>query len=754
VDNDERQGSRDGGIGGRVSGREHEIDELNRKVWNEMLSRPEESLATANNVLSLSEAEGYRKGRADALLNIGWCEHYLTQSGPALRSFQQALDSYTDLDDSLGIIKTLNAFGTAYFNLGRYDRAMDFYTRSLEDARKAGNRWREAVTLSNIGEVCLDLGEHKEALDYFLRAYETIPDDSESELVSNILLNIGTTFRRMENWVLAKEFTEKALAICQESQNLQLSAQCWLSLGRIACASDERKAAEGHFLKALDAVERLKNEKVKAETLLELGTVQVLESRPSKALERYNAALASAEHIGSKALINQAYERLSEAYELLKDYRTALDYYRRYARYEREVLSEDTTRKIKNVTVQYEVEKSRQEAEIYRLRNYELRQKTEELEEANRQILSISELGRRITSSLDFDNIISTLYESLKSHMDVTVFGIALHDEVDDTLEWRVFMENGKRLHRPIKKLEYGKSFAAWCVQNRKSIFVTDAEKDSEKYVPEGRTSLGKPAVGLIFVPLLIEERVIGILTIQSYEKDSYTESHRILLEALSPYLAIAIENSLIHDRVEELNRSIIGEKEELEQAAMRSSHLANHDALTGLPNRRLLFELLQKSFDIASRSHTKVGVIYMDLDNFKPINDRFGHLAGDSALITISARLRSILRASDTVARVGGDEFIAVLTNIHDREAIELAAQKILEECSRPIPLDSEECTVGVSMGIAVYPDDGEVIADLVNRSDTAMYRIKHEGKGTYTFFAPEDSPPFREPPANEPLA
>jgi len=746
MDNDERQGSRDGGTGGRVSGREREIDELNRKVWNEMLSRPEESLRSAESALAMAETDGYAQGQADALLNMGWCEQYLTRSGPALKSFQKALDVYAGLEDKLGIIKALNALGSAYHELGRYDRAMDYYTRSLEDARKAGNRWREAVTLSNIGEICLDLGELKESLDYFLRAYETVPDDSETELVSNVLLNIGTTFRRMENWVLAKEFTEKALAICQATQDLQLSAQCWLSLGRIDCASNDRKTAEANFLKALEAVEGLKNEKVKAETLLELGTIQILEGRPSRALERYNAALSSAESIGSKALIHQAYERLSEAYELLRDFRTALDYYRRYARYEREVLSEDTTRKIKNITVQYEVEKSRQEAEIYRLRNYELKQKTGELEEANRQILAISELGRRITSSLDFDTIISTLYESLKDHMDVTVFGIALHDEVDDTLEWRVFMEGGKRLHRPIKKLEYGKSFAAWCVQNRKSIFVTDAEKDSQKYVPEGRTSQGKPAVGLIFVPLLIEERVIGILTIQSYAKDVYTESHRVLLEALSPYLAIAIENSLIHDRVEELNRSIIGEKEELEQAAMRSSHLANHDALTGLPNRRLLFELLQKSFDIASRSHTKVGVIYMDLDNFKPINDRFGHLAGDSALITISARLRGILRASDTVARVGGDEFIAVLTNIHDVEAIELAAQKILEECSKPIPLDNEECRVGVSMGIAVYPDDGEGIADLVNRSDSAMYRIKHEGKGAYTFFSSADSPPFRE--------
>jgi diguanylate cyclase (GGDEF)-like protein len=719
-----------------------EVEELNKSAWTTMLSHPEEAMEVARRAFSLAESRGDAAGKADAILNIGWCEQYLTRSGPALSSFQKALDAYTSLGDSLGVMKALNALGVTYHELGRYDRAMDYYTRSLEEARRTENRWREAVTLSNIGEICLDLGELKEALDYFLRAYETVPDDRESELVSNVLLNIGTTFQRMENWPLAREFTEKALVIADEAADLHLAALCWLALGRIARLSEDRAGAEAHFLKALGAAEKLKNEKTKVEVLLELGSLQVGDGRPEEALARYNEALQGAERLGSKALIHQAYERLSMAHESIKDYKTALDYYRRYSRYEREVLSEDTSRKIKNITVQYEVEKSRQEAEIYRLRNIELKDKTEELEEANRQILSISELGRRITSSLDFDTVVSTLYESLERHMDVTVFGIAVHDEEEGILEWRTFFEYGKRFHRPVQRLDYRKSLGAWCVKNRKTVFIRDAEKEFSDYLPGGRSTHGKPAASHVFIPLMIEDRVIGVLTLQSYVKNAYTESHRVLLEALGPYVSIAIENSLIHDRLEELNRVILGEKAELEQAALRISHLANHDSLTGLPNRRLLFELLQKSFDIASRSHSKVGVLYVDLDDFKPINDRFGHFAGDCALITLSARLRSILRASDTVARVGGDEFIAVLTNVPDREAIELAANKIIEECGRTFVLEGKECHVGLSMGIAVFPDDGEAIDELVNHADAAMYRIKRQNKNGYAFYSPEDRP------------
>ncbi len=720
-----------------MSDSELEIDDLNKRAWEAMLADPEDAMLLAKEAQAKAESASYRLGAAEAMLSVGWCDEYLTRSGLAISSFQKSLDAFIELKNPIGIMKALNALGVAYHDIGRYDRAMDYYTRSLEEARRSENRWRESVTLSNIGEICLDLGELKEALDYFLHAYETVPDDRDAELVSNVLLNIGTTFQRMENWPLAREFTEKALVIADEAGERLITAQCWLALGRIVLSADILDAAETHFLTALGLAEALKNDKLRIEVLLELGSLAARAGKPPKALECYNEALVGAERLGAKSLIHQAYERLSQAHELIGDYATALDYYRRFSRYEREVLSEDTSRKIKNITVQYEVEKSRQEAEIYRLRNIELKDKTEELESANSQILSISELGRHITSSLDFDTIVSTLYESLERHMDVTAFGIAVHDEAEGILEWRAFIEYGKRIHRPVQRLDYRRSYAAWAIKNHKTIFIGDAEVESGKYLTGGRVSHGKPAEAVVVVPLSIEDRVIGVLTIQSYTKHAYTEKHRILLEALGPYIAIAIENSLIHDRVEELNRVILGEKAELEQAALRINHLANHDSLTGLPNRRLLFELLQKSFDIASRARSKVGVIYVDLDNFKPINDLFGHFAGDHALVTISERLRGILRASDTVARVGGDEFIAVLTNVHEREAIEQAARKILEECSKPLFLEGKKCQVGLSMGIAVYPDDGELIDDLVNRADAAMYRVKHELKNGYAFYS-----------------
>jgi diguanylate cyclase (GGDEF)-like protein len=711
------------------------IDELNKKAWDRMLSSPEEALSLAEKAFAEAEEATYAMGMSEARLSIAWCESYLSRPTQAIDSFQKALDGFSALGDSTGQMKALNGLGSIYADMARYERAMDYYAQSLEEARKNGNRFREAVTLNNIGEVCLDLGELKEALDYFLKAYETVQDDSDPELVSNMLFNIGNSFYRMENWPLAREFTEKAMAIASSAGIRLIECRCWHSLGLISQVSERFSLAESQYSKALAIAEELKNERERILILLDLGSIHSRRGDLDPAQESFETALAGAEGIGSKALIHSAYERLSEAHEARGDYKTALEYYRRFSRYEHEVLSEDTSRKIKNITVQYEVEKSRQEAEIYRLKNIELKEKTEALEEANQQILAISDTGRKITASLDFDTIAVTIQESLSGLLDAACFGIALYDKTEDAIDWRYLMEAGIKYHRPEMHLDPSRSYASWCVANRTRIVINDADAEYRNYLAGERITVGTSSQSLVFLPLMIEQRVIGVITIQSYTKRAYSDQQVKLLEALAPYVAIAIENSLIHDRLETLNRAVTGEKERLEKAAVTITHMANHDSLTGLPNRRLLFELLQKTFDLSARDGSKVGVLYIDLDDFKPINDRFGHFAGDRALVAIAERLRSQLRAMDTVARVGGDEFVVVLAKAQGLDEIDLVARRILEECRSPLEIQGVECRVGLSMGIAVYPDDGLTIERLLNVADSAMYGIKRGKKDGYAF-------------------
>ncbi len=175
-----------------------------------------------------------------------------------------------------------------------------------------------------------------------------------------------------------------------------------------------------------------------------------------------------------------------------------------------------------------------------------------------------------------------------------------------------------------------------------------------------------------------------------------------------------------------------------LKEADERILFLAHHDPLTGLPNRTLLRDRVQQAFCQADREGTKVGFLYLDLDNFKYVNDSQGHPAGDQLLKQVANCIRSCVRNSDTVSRLGGDEFGVVLSNMRSPFYLAGIAEKILASVSNAVSVDQQFMRVSFSIGAAIYPDDGEDFDTLLKLADTALYEAKESGKNTYKCFTP----------------
>jgi len=176
----------------------------------------------------------------------------------------------------------------------------------------------------------------------------------------------------------------------------------------------------------------------------------------------------------------------------------------------------------------------------------------------------------------------------------------------------------------------------------------------------------------------------------------------------------------------------------ERKRAEETIKHLAYHDDLTGLPNRRLFNDRLTLALAHAQRSQQKLAVMLLDLDHFKEVNDTLGHSVGDQLLQVVSKRLASLLRKGDTVARMGGDEFMLLLPEIAGGEGAAEVAQKILEAFREPFILDDHEIHVTTSIGIALYPEDGEDGDTLMKNADIAMYRAKDGGRDSYQRWRP----------------
>ena len=227
-------------------------------------------------------------------------------------------------------------------------------------------------------------------------------------------------------------------------------------------------------------------------------------------------------------------------------------------------------------------------------------------------------------------------------------------------------------------------------------------------------------------VSLGVRGRVIGALVVHDPLGDvsSYGVHDLRLLETLAAQVGVSLENGRLEDSLIQLTRL----KEELR-------HQALHDALTGLANRSLLRERLAESVARVGSGDRKAAVMFLDLDDFKTVNDAFGHGVGDQLLVVVARRLEAVSREHDTVARLGGDEFAVLFDRLASEDDIHVVVERIQREFARPFQVSGRNLTVTASIGIAfVRPD---VLPDeVIRNADQAMYTAKHDRKGSYRVF------------------
>ncbi|NCB57615.1 MAG: EAL domain-containing protein [Gammaproteobacteria bacterium] len=228
-----------------------------------------------------------------------------------------------------------------------------------------------------------------------------------------------------------------------------------------------------------------------------------------------------------------------------------------------------------------------------------------------------------------------------------------------------------------------------------------------------------------IALPLKIYEKTVGTFVIYSSDAHAFSAAEVSLLEELANDLAFGIKTLRMHVKHS--------------AAEKRLAFLAYHDPLTGLPNRRLLNQRFNIAMNAANRNNTGVALLFLDLDNFKQINDSLGHNLGDQFLIKATDRLQQYLRKEDTLSRQGGDEFIILLNNISGShvESIENIAKNIIKAFSQPIKIDGLAVSTTLSIGISLYPGDEKDFENLLNQADTALAHAKDSGRNIYCFFS-----------------
>lgn len=312
-------------------------------------------------------------------------------------------------------------------------------------------------------------------------------------------------------------------------------------------------------------------------------------------------------------------------------------------------------------------------------------------------IYAISEIAHTAKS---LESLYEGIHQAIGQLLSAAHFSVVLYDQASNTLCYAYHANT--QLAAPGTIALKDDALCAEVVRTGRTVLLT----------PANRRTLPAPQSDALYwlgVPLRTDSGTLGILVLESYtENGSYTEKDKELLQFISTQVAAAIERKQMHERL---------------------LHMAQHDMLTHLPNRALLLDRLHTALARARRDGTMVSLLFVDLDRFKRVNDSLGHAMGDRLLQQVAQRLQACVRAADTVARLGGDEFVVLLENGRTSRHAAKVASKILEAFQQPFSLKDESLHMQTSIGVAVYPEHGTDVAELLNHADRTMYRSKHNG-------------------------
>ena len=696
---------------------------------------PKEGARMAEEVRIFAKEHNHEILEAEALLRIGRCSYLEGNLERASSSLNEGLM----LVDGLGAKEVeceLNlSMGNTYYFMEIHDQAVSYYTKALEISKKEHLTHLEAGVLNNIAAIFYSLEATEDSLEYLKTAINQQIDHSDSFQEVSFSYNLAELYYRNAQLKEARNQIDRTMEIIDGNEDRLLYAKALHILGLIEYAEGKKARAFRNLEKSLEISEETKEFLMEMEIRLDLSELWMKEEEPKKGINILLELMKknTRNNFGSGML--QVYSKLGEYYDLIDQEDRANYYYRKHLSALRSVEEEKKRERVRGIKLHLKLKQYQDETELYKNLSSRLQEKTGLLSDSYEQMQIVSEIGQKITAKLDIESIFDDLYKDMTRLMKINNLGIGIYEEDTRSIKYSLSIEDGEKMPVHRIHLDNPNSLAAYSIKQDQELIINDMEKEYSKYVNKRSHSVGKPTKSAVFIPLKVEEKLIGILTVQSREEHSYSDKNLLALNTLASYLAIAINNARkSEDLKEEIhNREMV--QKSLVVLNRKLQTLSDQDGLTKVANRRYLDYQLEKDWEEALRNHREISLMLLDVDYFKEYNDFYGHLKGDEVLKKIAEVLTQAVEEHTleaTVARYGGDEFILVLPGESLEKGKEIA-EKIMEGMEKE-DIKHERSPilhrVTLSIGIATEIPKENDYTVLVSKADEALYKAKRNGR------------------------
>lgn len=656
----------------------------------------------------------------------------------------EAIVYASSVNDSMTVGRCYNVLGTIHNHQGAYEDALDCYLKyydavvDLDFPRKTGS------ALNNIGEIYRLIGDYPMAIQHYEDALNYVINEKNGVLHQICLLNIAESQIEMGNIDAAKEILFDLLNRNLESQNVIIGFTNHL-LGRLYSRNEKNKElAVKYYEEAMKMVVEGNNSIENLNIVFDYAKHYHQYHDDDKALVLLEKCLKESEGVESSNFVLEVSEIMKEIY-IERDYQEGIQkilgvQLKTFADL-RKIQSEMRSNSIKRHVELKNLEERHRETERNNKKlnmiNQSMILHQTELESELKILQIVNEIGRDITSTSQLSDIVDLLYARLQTILEIDVIGLAIHDNDDMVMMFRGNKENESQEAKryPLKD----NMMIAKALYEKKRLHISDLDKEYSTFYTKERykevQSRKYASKSILLEPLMFEDDCIGVLTIQSETPNKFDEKLLSIGNIIASFTAIALKNYLHKNALLEE----IDEKEEAKAELMRVNDLleqrANLDGLTAVYNKRHFNKLYKEAWEAAKASQHSLGMLIIDIDDFKNYNDNYGHLKGDDIIKIVANALKESFPHGIT-ARFGGEEFVILLEKADKLEVITsasllLEAIRVLKEPHAYSDI-TDIVTVSVGAGVTV-PSAEDNLEDFFAYVDGNMYKAKDLGKDQY---------------------
>lgn len=725
------------------------INSLLEKVNVLRYSDSQRAIECSNDTLQLCEQIGYTLGEKVAKL-------YMAHSYNNIGNYEEALDLvYNSLhyfiEEGFYDLQWLgyNLLGVIFFELGDTEKSMtsldSAQTIALEiDLGKkyddnASSKRATMLTLNNMAENYKYLKEYKEAFIYCEKAYKIDVRLGYSLSKGLTILSLGEIYYLLEDYEKSYNLAYKALWFLKYYNYSLAQGDNYKLIALTSWKQGNYVKADEYFYMAINLNEKEAIPNYKIDALISYYEYLKDRKRTTEALDLLVNACDLSIKYNLPEKVSEVSILLSTIYGDLGDYEASYKYTKLHYQYENKYIEAYNNNIIHGLNIKKKMQEIEKENNKIVENNKDLKIKSQSLQTIVEKISIISELGQKITSTLNVESILDILYSSIKNFMDLCYFCIGLYDEKNSIINYLDVIINGRKEKIPSSSIINNLSFSGNCIKSGQFIIINDISKEFPKYIDEKeykeqlKININNQLNSLIFCPLIVNTKIIGVMTIQSKGKNTFTPYHIEMIKALSAYAAIAINNAIKSMELETEVTKTKGIQTELERLNEILLFLSENDSLTGIANRRKFDNYMNYVWNISIEERTSLSLLLIDIDYFKEYNDNFGHLEGDKCLSIVAGTLANLSKGKNFVARYGGDEFIIVLPN----SSIDLATEfgenirNKIKELNILHEFSKNANRVTLSIGISsVIPNKNISIDEFIRGADDALYNAKKCGR------------------------